>query len=1179
MTKVRDIGFTCLGTSEGSYRFNVIFVHGLRGHPKRTWGRGSDETSQTPTATASGSRDRSIKSFFRRSRPSPSATPDVELQKPFWPDEFLAQDLREARVWTYGYNANVIEGLFQASNQNSVSQHGRDLAVRFEREVDNEDPVIFVVHSLGGIVVKDAIRRSEACRSRTKFIIFLGSPHRGSQYAGWAMIASNLASCALQDTNKKIVQTLKVNSEVLDNIHEEFVKIVLESGLKIHSFQEGRGLSGVKGFSGKVVDDFSSKFDLPPTIQTVESIDADHSHMTKFSDKDDSGYRAVLGVLRQFARSRPEPRTEQQVEARVEATTVTPAAEMDARTSGSAFFHVPFSINRQFVGRTEVLQELQSKLFDGEEFQRVALTGLGGIGKTQIAIHIAFWVKQYKPDYSVFWLPALSNASIDQACAEFMAGHDIQQENPTSPREPFGKYLSSPGVGKWLLIVDNADDTDLLFPPGAATQHADKWLPRNNQGRILFTTRSSKVAFQVISDPQCVVKLSEMSPDEAKDYLRKSLYRQESLQDDKTMVELLDNLDYLPLAIKQATAYMNENDLTIEEYLEVLQNTEDNMVELLRSEFRDDTRYMESEQCQNAVATTWVISFRQIRRIDPFAADLLSFMACIEPKAIPQSMLPQPETRQQLVSSIGTLCSYGFLSKYAGGQMLEMHRLVHLATRTWAKNEGTMERMAQYSAAHFDQIFPNVNWENRKLWRQYLPHALVIVREHEEDAPQNYPYRLIHAVARSLNYESRFKEALRILKRSAVIEEQQFPDNYMHRSLLATAYYNNSQHQEVIKLVEPLNQNITRTLLENNLDLLDMQLLVGFVYRAIGDLKKATRLLEHVVKRRSELVPEEDENRLQAEIELGRVYREKKQIEESIRLLESVLKVARRSFEEDHHLALKAQHELAQAYWHRGKAQEALDLLKHVVNIQQRTLGEYHLDRLALEITLAQCSLRSGEIDEATQMLETLIVKVDAALPSGHINRLLVNKGLAEAYLAKGRVPDAIHLLEGIMALSDETLGASKSAQLGAGMLLAVTYRDYGQPGKAVELLRHLTAAWKEICALGDRKLLGCKWELAWAYRGNGQTNEAVQEFEELAEAAEKFCPENTLTRSLTRRALGQAYLENGQWTKAVDSLEWAAATSVRVNNPWLADVYEELSIAYEASGRLDEAVCIDLFR
>lgn len=257
-----------------------------------------------------------------------------------------------------------------------------------------------------------------------------------------------------------------------------------------------------------------------------------------------------------------------------------------------------------------MLQELQGKLFDGDEYQRVALTGLGGIGKTQIAIQIAFWVKQHKPDYSVFWLPALSNASIDQACAEFMAGHGIQQENSTSPRESFGLHLRSPRAGKWLLIIDNADDVDFLFPSGAIAQSIDNWLPRNDQGRILFTTRSSKLAFRVISDPHYVIKLSGMSPSDAKDYLKKSLYRQGSQQDDETVAELFDDLNYLPLAIKQATAYMNENDLTISEYLEVLRDTEVDMVELLRSEFRDDTRYIQSEQCQNAVATTWVISFR-----------------------------------------------------------------------------------------------------------------------------------------------------------------------------------------------------------------------------------------------------------------------------------------------------------------------------------------------------------------------------------------------------------------------------------------------------------------------------------------------------------------------------------------------------------------------------------------
>lgn len=96
------------------------------------------------------------------------------------------------------------------------------------------------------------LHRSDICRSRTRAIVFLGTPHRGSVYAGWGAIASNLAQVALQDSNKKIIKTLDVSSEVLDNIHEEFKAIVSECGVKIHSFQEARGISGMKGLNNKV---------------------------------------------------------------------------------------------------------------------------------------------------------------------------------------------------------------------------------------------------------------------------------------------------------------------------------------------------------------------------------------------------------------------------------------------------------------------------------------------------------------------------------------------------------------------------------------------------------------------------------------------------------------------------------------------------------------------------------------------------------------------------------------------------------------------------------------------------------------------------------------------------------------------------------------------------------------
>jgi hypothetical protein len=220
----------------------------------------------------------------------------------FWPEEYLVPDIPQACVWTYGYNADVIGGIFKANNKNSISQHGQDLSVRLEREICNEKPLVFVVHSLGGIILKDAIRRSETMRERTRLIIFLGTPHRGSEYAGWGQIASNLSRVALQDSNKKILETLEVNNEVLDNIHEEFKQIASKGKFKVHSFQEARGVTGVRGLDGKVVDNFSSKLDLARDIETVESIDANHMQMARCTSRDDQTYRVVSGVLKAYIR-------------------------------------------------------------------------------------------------------------------------------------------------------------------------------------------------------------------------------------------------------------------------------------------------------------------------------------------------------------------------------------------------------------------------------------------------------------------------------------------------------------------------------------------------------------------------------------------------------------------------------------------------------------------------------------------------------------------------------------------------------------------------------------------------------------------------------------------------------------------------------------------------------------
>jgi hypothetical protein len=116
-------------------------VHGLRGHPKETWEDNRERSSNDESSTTS--KRKGFSSLFK-SKSSTSSAGGKEgdgssaSRKIFWPQEYLTHDITQARIWTYGYNADVIGGLFQANNKNSVSQHGRDLAVKVEREIENK---------------------------------------------------------------------------------------------------------------------------------------------------------------------------------------------------------------------------------------------------------------------------------------------------------------------------------------------------------------------------------------------------------------------------------------------------------------------------------------------------------------------------------------------------------------------------------------------------------------------------------------------------------------------------------------------------------------------------------------------------------------------------------------------------------------------------------------------------------------------------------------------------------------------------------------------------------------------------------------------------------------------------------------------------------------------------------
>jgi len=149
-------------------------------------------------------------------------------------------------------------------------------------------------------------------------------------------------------------------------------------------------------------------------------------------------------------------------------------------------------------------------LFLRNECQRVAVVGLGGTSKTQVALELAYWVKANLPRYSVFWVLALSVATFEHAFAEIAKVVPAQQRSKEEDIKALvRRYLSSEAAGPWFLVVDNVDDIELLFESPSTLSGIYEYLPYSEAGRTLFTTRSREVAVLVAESD--VVELEKMT--------------------------------------------------------------------------------------------------------------------------------------------------------------------------------------------------------------------------------------------------------------------------------------------------------------------------------------------------------------------------------------------------------------------------------------------------------------------------------------------------------------------------------------------------------------------------------------------------------------------------------------------------------------------------------------------
>ncbi|KAH8587674.1 hypothetical protein B0O99DRAFT_694230 [Bisporella sp. PMI_857] len=755
-------------------------------------------------------------------------------------------------------------------------------------------------------------------------------------------------------------------------------------------------------------------------------------------------------------------------------------------------FIVPFNRNPNFTGRTIQLAKLEEMVFRQNHTTKLAVTGLGGVGKTQLVIELMYRIKAKNKKCSIIWIPATNKESLHQAYLKVaqQLGIPGSEKEKADVKRLVQDYLSKRSAGQWFLIFDNADNIDMWIGKTTFEQESDRlieYLPRSEHGLIIFTTRDWKAAVKLAQ--KNIIEVPEMDEDTAICLLQKCLVDPDLVNNRTDTNVLLKELTYLPLAIVQATAYINENKIQIAEYLSLLADQEEQVIELLSEDFEDDRRY---HNVKNPVATTWLISFEQIRHHDLLAADYLSFIACIDSKDIPQSLLPAGQSRKRETDAIGTLKAYSFIIKRSADQFFDLHRLVHLATRNWLRQQNLIANWTERAILRMNEVFPDNDHKNRTLWRTYFPHVRQALISNGSGMDGENRRSLAWRYGKCLYSDGRYNEAegqyIEVLRAEQRVLGVEHPDTLNTMINLAATYWNQGRLQMAENLEVQVLEIRKRVLGVEHPHTLNSMANLAVTYSGQGRLQETEKLKLQVLEIRKRVLGEKHPDTVASMANLAVTYSGQGRFQEAEKLKLQVLEIRKRALGEKHPDTLNSMVNLAVTYSSQGRLQEAESLEVQVLEIRTRVLGVEHPDTLTSMANLAATYSGQRRFQE-TENLEVQVLEIrKKVLGAEHPDTLTSMANLAATYSDQERLQEAESLEVQVLEIKTRVLGVEHPSTLTSMANLAATYSDQERFQEAESLAVQVLEIRKRVLGEKHPDTLTSMANLTIIWRALGKT-------------------------------------------------------------------------------------------
>ena len=790
------------------------------------------------------------------------------------------------------------------------------------------------------------------------------------------------------------------------------------------------------------------------------------------------------------------------------------------------------------------------------------LISLTSESKSQIAIEYAYRLQKKWPARSVFWVQANNAARLEQSYRSIATAAKIPgiEDPKVDVLDLVFQWLGSDQSGDWLLILDNADDADQFFGPPAAPEtqtdagteppRLSRFLPQIGFGSILITSRDEGTAIRLTGGQKQVLRVDVMSEDYTIALLTKKL--PEDLSDESAKKALIIELDSVPLAITQASAYITVQGsrMTVARYLHFLRHDEKNQIDLLS---KNEVDLRRDPGVPSSVIRTWQISFNQIKDQNPGAADLLSCMCMLDRQGIPEFLFCEDDKQSlEFEDAIGVLTRFSFLVKEKDRKGFAIHRLVQLATRKWNETYGEVERVQKEALRLVSKNYPNGEHRNWKTCEALEPHAQIVLNYIYDSAECKLQQsQILYNGAHYAWKQGRFKVLEEMIQKAIDIRraylDSEDPLILSSLSLLALTYRNQGRWSEAEKLNLKVLEMLKRVLGAKHPDTLTSLSNLAIVYQTQGRLTEAEKLKIQVLETRMRVLGAEHPDTLMSSSNLAEIYQAQGRLVEAEKLGVQILEIKTRVLGAEHPSTLISSSNLATIYWTQGRLAEAEKLNIQVLKTKTRVLGAEHPDTLTSLSNLVITYRTQGRLAEAEKLNIQVLETKTRVLGAEHPDTLTSLSSLATTYWTQGRLAEAEILKAQVLKTRTRVLGAEHPDTLISSSNLAEIYQAQGRLAETENLKVQVLETRARVLGVEHPDTLSSSSNLATTYQTQGRSTEAEKLEVQVLETTTRVLGAQNPATLTTMHNLACTYHIQDRHSEAIELMEKAVELRKRI--------------------------------